>query len=144
MSGAIAFTELFRESLPDWFSFGKIRASWAEVGKDTDPYATRTYLWPVGSYIGGAVGLGNSWERGNPYIKPERTRSTEVGLELRFIQNRLKFDIAYYTNNSFDMILSPRTAQSTGYIFCQTNAGDIYNKGLEISLHLGNRHQRSW
>ena len=134
VSGAIAFTELFRESLPDWFSFGKIRASWAEVGKDTDPYATDTYSWPVGSYLGGAVGLGNSWTRGNPYLKPERTRSTEVGLELRFIQNRLKFDIAYYTNNSFDMILSPRTAQSTGYIFCSTNAGDIYNKGLEISL----------
>ena len=134
VSGAIAFTELFRESLPDWFSFGKIRASWAEVGKDTDPYATYTYLWPVGSYIGDAVGLGNSWSRGNPYIKPERTRSTEVGLELRFLQNRLKFDIAYYTNNSFDMILSPRTAQSTAYIFCLTNAGDIYNKGLEISL----------
>jgi len=134
VSGAIAFTELFRESLPDWFSFGKIRASWAEVGKDTGPYATLTYQWPVGSYIGGAVGLGNTWERGNPYLKPERTRSTEVGLELRFIQNRLKFDIAYYTNNSFDMILSPRTAQSTGFIFCQTNAGDIYNKGLEISL----------
>ena len=134
VSGAIAFTELFRESLPDWFSFGKIRASWAEVGKGTNPYVTNTYLWPVGTYLEGMVGLGNTWTRGNPYLKPERTRSTEVGLELRFIQNRLKFDVAYYTNNSFDLILQPRGPQSTGYIFCSVNSGDVYNKGLEISL----------
>ena len=134
VSGAIAFTELFRESLPDWFSFGKIRASWAEVGKGTGAYETNTYLWPVGTYLEGMVGLGNTWSRGNSYLKPERTRSTEVGLELRFIQNRLKFDAAYYTNNSYDMILSPRGPQSTGYIFCSLNSGNIYNKGLEFSL----------
>ena len=134
VSGAIAFTELFRESLPDWFSFGKIRASWAEVGKDTGPYETNTYLWPVYTFLLGKVGMGNSWERGNPYIKPEKTRSTEVGLELRFLRNRLKFDVAYYTNNSYNQILSPRGPQSTGYIFCSINAGNVYNKGLEISL----------
>ncbi|MBR0493491.1 MAG: SusC/RagA family TonB-linked outer membrane protein [Muribaculaceae bacterium] len=134
VSGAIAFTELFRESLPDWFSFGKIRASWAEVGKDTSPYETNTYSWPVGTYLDGIIGIGNSWTRGNTYMKPERTRSTEVGLELRFLQNRLKFDAAYYTNNSYDMILSPRGPQSTGYIFCSLNSGNIYNKGLEFSL----------
>jgi outer membrane protein OmpA-like peptidoglycan-associated protein len=134
VSGAIAFTELFRESLPDWFSFGKIRASWAEVGKGTSPYETGTTLWPVSTFLDGLMGLGNSWVRGNPYLKPETTRSTEVGLELRFIQNRLKFDIAYYTNNSYDLILSPRGPQSTGYIFTSYNAGNVYNKGLEISL----------
>ena len=134
VSGAIAFTELFRESLPDWFSFGKIRASWAEVGKDTGPYETNTYLWPVYTFLLGKVGMGNSWERGNPYIKPEKTRSTEVGLELRFLRNRLKFDVAYYTNNSYNQILSPRGPQSTGYIFCSINAGNVYNKGIEISL----------
>ena len=78
--------------------------------------------------------MGNSWERGNPYIKPEKTRSTEVGLELRFLRNRLKFDVAYYTNNSYNQILSPRGPQSTGYIFCSINAGNVYNKGIEISL----------
>ena len=105
-----------------------------EVGKGTGAYETNTYLWPVGTYLEGMVGLGNTWSRGNSYLKPERTRSTEVGLELRFIQNRLKFDAAYYTNNSYDMILSPRGPQSTGYIFCSLNSGNIYNKGLEFSL----------
>lgn len=134
VSGAIAFTELMGDARPDWLSFGKIRASWAEVGKDTGAYETNTYLWPVYTFLLGKVGMGNSWQRGNPYIMPEKTRSTEVGLELRFLQNRLKFDIAYYTNNSFNQILSPRGPQSTGYIFCSINAGNVYNKGLEISL----------
>ena len=134
VSGAIAFTELMGESRPDWLSFGKVRASWARVGKDTGAYETNTYLWPVYNFLLGKVGMGNSWERGNPYIKPEMSESTEIGLELRFLQNRLKFDIAYYTNNSYNQILSPRGPQSTGYIFCSINAGNVYNKGLEISL----------
>lgn len=133
-SGAVAFTELMRESLPEWLTFGKLRASWAEVGKDTNPYETNTTLWPVHTYLGDVVGVGNNWERGNPYLKPEKTRSFEMGLELRFIQNRLKFDIAYYNNKSFNQILSPRGPQSTGYIFCSINAGNVYNKGLELSV----------
>ena len=133
-SGSIAFTELMRESMPEWFTFGKLRASWAEVGKDTNPYETATYLWPVGTYLNGTVGVGNTWSRGNPFLKPEKTRSFEIGLETRFLQNRLKFDIAYYNNKSYNQILSPRGPQSTGYIFCSINAGDVYNKGLEISL----------
>ncbi len=133
VSGAIAFTELFRESLPEWLSFGKLRASWAEVGKDTNPYVTATYLWPSGTYFG-LVGLGNTWTRGNPYLKPEKTRSTEIGLEMRFLRNRLRFDIAWYNNKSVNQILSPRGPQSTGYIFCSINAGNVTNKGLEISI----------
>lgn len=134
VSGAIAFSELMRESLPEWITFGKLRASWAEVGKDTNPYVTNTYLWPVGNYLEGKVGLGNTWSRGNPVLKPEKTRSTEIGLEMRFLQNRLKFDIAWYKNDSKNQILSPRGPQSTGYIFCSINAGTVHNKGLEISL----------
>lgn len=115
-------------------SFAKVRASWAKVGKDTSPYETNTYLWPVGTYLDGKVGLGNTWTRGNPALKPEMTKSTEIGLELRFFRNRLRLDAAYYTNDSYNQILSPRGAQSTGYIFCSYNAGNVYNKGVELSI----------
>lgn len=136
-SGAIVFTQFLQDRgiLDDSvLSFGKIRASWAEVGKDTSPYETNTYLWPVGTYLNGTVGLGNTWTRGNPALKPEKTRSTELGLELRFLKNRLKFDYAYYTNDSYNQILSPRGPQSTGYIFCSINAGNVYNKGMELTI----------
>ena len=138
VSGAIVFSQFLQDQgwlSPDSpFTFGKIRASWAKVGKDTNPYETGTILWPVGSFIGDKVGLGNSWSRGNPFLKPEMTKSTEVGIELRFFQNRLKFDYAYYTNDSYNQILSPRGPQSTGYIFCSINAGNVYNKGMELSI----------
>lgn len=137
-SGSIVINQLLRElNVVDnlgALSFAKIRASFAKVGKDTSAYETATTIWPVGTYNGGIIGMGNSWTRGNPYLKPEMTESTEIGLELRFFNNRLKFDYAYYTNDSYNQILSPRGPQSTGYIFCSTNAGNVLNKGMELSI----------
>ncbi|WP_321424260.1 SusC/RagA family TonB-linked outer membrane protein [uncultured Bacteroides sp.] len=131
VSGSLVFTELLPKS--DILSFGKIRASWAEVGKDTDPYATNTYLWDPRNYLGG-VGLINSWTRGNPYLVPEKTKSTELGFEIRLFKGRLGFDYTYYTNNSFNQIMTPRLSQTTGYILLKTNGGDIINKGMELSI----------
>lgn len=132
VGGSFVFTELMDPS--DILSFGKIRASWARVGKDAAAYATNTYTWDVATFLGGITGVGNSWTRGNPYLEPEMTESTEIGIEARFLNNRLKVDYAFYTNNSFNQILSPRGPQSTGYIFCSVNAGDVYNKGMELSI----------
>ena len=133
VSGAIAFTELIQDR-PEWLSFGKIRASWARVGKDASPYATSTYLNSVATMLGDMTGYGTSWTRGNPILKPETTESTEVGLEMRFFNNRLHFDYAFYTNNTYDQIISPRGPQSTGYIFCSQNMGDVYNKSMELTI----------
>ncbi len=132
VSGSFVFTELMPQK--DILSFGKIRGSWARVGKDAAAYVTNTYLWPSREFLGGIVGAGNSWSRGNPYLKPETTDSYEVGVELRFLDGRLDLDWAYYSNNSYNQILSPRLGQSTGYIFSSINGGDITNKGMELSI----------
>ncbi len=132
VSGSFVFTELLPKS--DVLSFGKLRVSWAKVGKDTNPYETATSLWPTGTYLGDKIGVGNTWSKGNPVLKPEMTKSTEIGLELSFFNNRLHFDYAYYTNDSYDQILSPRGPQSTGYIFFSMNAGNVYNKGMELAI----------
>ncbi|MCR6503737.1 SusC/RagA family TonB-linked outer membrane protein [Bacteroides muris (ex Fokt et al. 2023)] len=137
VSGSLVFTQFLQDRglLDDSvISFGKIRASWARVGKDASPYATTTYLNPSTTMLGGFVGYGTSWNKGNPVLKPEMTESTEIGLEMRFFKNRLFFDYAYYTNNSLDQIISPRGAQSTGYIFCAQNIGNVYNKGMEFTV----------
>jgi len=134
IGGSFVFTQLMKDSRPDWLDFGKLRASWARVGKDANPYVTNTYLWKPVEYLGGIVGAGNNWQKGNPFLKPETTGSFEVGAELRFFKGRLGVDYAYYTNNSYNQILSPRLGQSTGYIFISVNGGDIYNKGMELSL----------
>lgn len=135
VGGSFVFTELLKDNASfSWLNFGKLRASWARVGKDAAPYVTNTYVWAPKEMLGGYVGSGNNWSRGNPYLKPENTTSFEVGAELRFLNGRLGIDYAYYTNNSYNQILSPRLGQSTGYIFVSVNAGDIYNKGMELSL----------
>lgn len=131
-SGSVVFSELLPKS--EAFSFGKIRASWAKVGKDTDPYATSTQLWSPREYLGGLTGTGNNWTRGNPYLKPEITKSTEIGLEMRFLNGRLGFDYTYYINKSENQIVQPRLSQTTGYILLSTNVGDITNKGMELSI----------
>lgn len=132
VSGSFVFTELLPKS--DWLSFGKVRASWARVGKDTSPYALETALWPSQSFLGGLTGVSNYWQAGNAALKPEITESTEIGLEMRFFNNRLRFDYAFYTNNSYNQIMSPRLSNATGYILRSVNAGDVYNKGMELSI----------
>lgn len=137
VSGAVVFTQYLQDNGimdDEILSFGKIRASWAKVGKDADPYATNTYLNSSVVMLGGLTGYGTSWTRGNTAIEPEMTESTEIGLEMRFLKNRLFFDYAYYTNNSLKQIISPRGAQSTGYIFCAQNIGNVYNKGMELTV----------
>lgn len=137
VSGSLVFTQFLQDRglLDDSvISFGKIRASWARVGKDASPYATSTYLNPSTTMLGDLVGYGTSWSKGNPILKPEMTESTEIGIEMRFFKNRLFFDYAYYTNNSLNQIISPRGAQSTGFIFCAQNIGNVYNKGMEFTV----------
>ena len=131
-NGALVFTELLPKN--NILSFGKIRASWARVGKDASPYSTNTYLWPVGTFVGDKTGMGNTWTAGNAFLKPEITESTELGLELRFFRNRLRLDYAFYTNNSFNQIMSPRLSNYIGYILRDVNAGDVYNKGMELTI----------
>lgn len=137
VSGSFVFTEALQRL--GWLddsvlNFGKLRASWAKVGKDTGVYELETALWPTGTYLDGTVGVGNTWTRGNDKLKPEMTKSTEIGVELSFFKNRLHIDYAYYTNDSYNQILAPRGPQSTGYIFWSINAGNVYNKGMELSI----------
>lgn len=131
-SGSVVFTEFMQPN--DILSFGRVRASWARVGKDTSPYQLSTAAWAVQEFLGGFTGTAAYWQSGNPYLKPEISESTELGLELRFFNNRLKLDYAFYTNNSYNQIMSPRLSNFTGYILRSVNAGDVYNKGMELSI----------
>ncbi|MBO9155312.1 SusC/RagA family TonB-linked outer membrane protein [Chitinophaga sp. GCM10012297] len=131
VSGSFVFTEILPKS--NILSFGKIRASWAQVGKDAPPYQTATYLFGPELTIGG--GFRNYWTRGNEDLKPETTTSTEFGAELRFLNGRLGLDVAYYINNSRDQILQPRVSNATAYILSFVNTGEIENKGVEVTIN---------
>ncbi len=132
VSGSFVFTELMPKN--DVLTFGKIRASWAQVGKDADPYSTNTYLWPAQVVNSGFTGIGNSWTGGSPYLVPEIQTSWEIGTELKFFGGRLGLDFTYYDSITRNQIAAPRLAQSTGYIFLTINSGSVRNRGIEFML----------
>ncbi len=132
ISGSLVFTELMPE-ITDVLTFGKLRASWAQVGKDANAYATNTYVNPpynIGSY----TLVGNQWAAGNPNIKPEIQDSWEVGGEFRFFKGRIGLDYTYYHSQTKNQIAQPRLAQSGGFIFSSLNTGSVINKGMEIAI----------
>ncbi|MFH6969759.1 SusC/RagA family TonB-linked outer membrane protein [Flavobacterium sp. FlaQc-28] len=113
--------------------FLKLRGGWSEVGNDADPYQLSTVYNFQTAFDGNPIQT-SSQKKLNENLKPETTRSTEVGLEASFWKNRLHFDAAYYNTNSFDQILEIKTTASSGYNSQLINAGKINNRGIEIQL----------
>ena len=131
ISGSFVFTQLLPKN--GILSFGKIRASLAQVGKDANAYATNTYENPPIT-IGSFTGVGNQYYAGNPILKPEIQNSWEVGGEFRFLDGRIGLDYTYYHSQTENQIAQPRLAQSGGFIFSSLNTGSVINKGMEIAV----------
>lgn len=116
-------------------TFGKLRASWAQVGNDTDPYMLRDYYSISYDIKGGIFNASNKNWIANPNLKNETIESWEVGLELRGFENRVGLDVSYYKKNAKDQILRISVPAATGYSFQMINAGNIQNQGWEIALN---------
>ena len=113
--------------------FLKLRGGWSEVGNDADPYQLSTIYNFQTAFDGNPIQT-SSQKKLNPDLKPETTRSSEIGIEASFWKNRLHFDAAYYNTDSFDQILEIKTTASSGYNSQLINAGKINNNGIEIQL----------
>lgn len=128
------FSELLKDKAP-WLSYGKLRAGYARVGNDTDPYQvlqTYTQYTNIDSSTPG-YRLANTLSNSN--LKPESTKSWEFGLETSFFNNRVGFDLTYYTTTTSNEILPLSVSGSTGYIYKMINSGTIENKGVEFAFH---------
>jgi len=111
-------------------SFGKLRLNYAKVGNGAPPDKLfDTYV------INTDTGTSVPSTSNNQFLRPEFTTSYEAGIEMRFINNRVGFDFSYYKSNSEDQIVEVPIAESTGYSRKLLNAGEIENKGFEISLN---------
>jgi TonB-linked SusC/RagA family outer membrane protein len=129
----------------NFLSYGKIRASWAKVGGATSPYSlNRTYS--TGTFAG--VSLFSPGRTMPPLdLKPQTTKSYEVGTNLRFFNDRVTLDVAYYDQKTINQILSVPISSTTGYSTELINAGEIENKGVEVMLTgniLKNPNGLSW
>ena len=116
----------------DVISFGKLRASYAEVGNSAPfDFLYDTYVVNIPP---GAPSTSVANVKKNPNLKPENTESLEAGLEMRFFKSRLGLDVSVYKTNSVDQIYGVPVSSSTGYTSKILNAGEIENKGIEVSV----------
>ncbi|WP_210487165.1 SusC/RagA family TonB-linked outer membrane protein [Rufibacter aurantiacus] len=139
---SVALSFVFSEVLKqDWLSYAKLRANYAEVGNDAPFAATNKYYnkqdeeidEPIGTF-GGIPLYSVPNTRYNPDLKPERTKSSEIGLETAFLDNRLGFEVTVYKSNTINQILPVSVSASTGYTFKYVNAGEVENRGVEAAL----------
>lgn len=119
--------------MPEWFTFLKVRGSFADVGNDLAPYQLHNY-YSLGKDIWGNATADRNVNYYNPDVQSELVRSYEAGLDLRFFQNRLKLDVSWYKSNATRQLLDIPQDASTGYKSKKINAGNIQNQGWEVAL----------
>ncbi|MCF8715520.1 SusC/RagA family TonB-linked outer membrane protein [Joostella atrarenae] len=136
ISSGIILSEIFnfQDSFNNYF---KLRASWAKVGNDTQPYALSRYINRNSSSFNGQPVLGIDNVIPATSLKPEESVSYELGGELYFLNSRVKLDIAYYENESSNQLIRIENAWERGARYAFINAGTITNKGVEVKLDLG-------
>ncbi|MBO9632688.1 MAG: SusC/RagA family TonB-linked outer membrane protein [Chitinophagaceae bacterium] len=135
LSASFVFSDAFHIPRNGVLSFGKLRVSAAEVGSDTDPYMLDLYYGisnrPFkGQSVGGII----SPVLPSPDFKPTRTRSFEIGTELRFFKNRLHMDVSWYKQQSRDQINLVPVPLTSGFSMQIINAGTITNSGVELLI----------
>lgn len=134
VNAALVFNEMLESmnvSMPSWFSYGRLRASYAQVGNSLRPYQ----LYNV--YVIGNDPLGNTTATMgntlfNPDIKNELNIGKEVGADIRFFNNRLGFDITLYKSNAINQLIEIPMDPTSGFERKMINAGNIQNKGMEL------------
>lgn len=129
---SFVFTEAL--DLPEWYNYGKLRGSYAIVGNTTPSLYFTNSEYQYGSFNGSAITNEFKAEVPPTNITPEKTYSWEFGLESRFLNGRLGFDLAYYTNKTTNQIITVPVAPSTGATGMKMNAGDIGNYGVELQV----------
>ena len=138
--------ETFRGKLPEWISFAKIRGSWAQVGNDTSAYLVNSAYTLYNS----TTNQGNNYQLVVPTtsydanLKPERKTSWELGLDWRFLANRIGLDVTYYKENTKDQIMQIAVPYQSGLSYQYVNAGNIQNQGFEIALNTTPIENKDW
>lgn len=130
VGGSFVASELIKK---DWLNLLKLRASYAVVGND--PAAGRTDYRLNNGIMDGTILYSNSTTFINyDELKPENQHATELGIEAAFFDNRLSLDASVYKINTKNQLFNVPQSTSTGYSFSYINAGELENRGIEVSL----------
>ena len=136
IGASYVFTDMINKSgghLPAWFSYGKLRASYAAVGNDLDPYQLYN-TYQIGNDPNGNTTANSKPTLYNPNVKSELIQSYEAGASMRFFENRFGFDLAVYKSNATRQLINLPMDPLSGYSSRLINAGNIQNKGIELTV----------
>jgi hypothetical protein len=122
-------------NLPSSISFLQLRANWAQVGNDTDPYRTSS-TFVAQTPFGGQPTFSEQAVLAAPGLLPEQTTSAEFGFDARFLDDRIGLDVTYYQQTTENQILSLPVPLSSGYREQIVNGGKVSASGLEAVLSL--------
>jgi TonB-linked SusC/RagA family outer membrane protein len=118
----------------DILTFGKVRASYAQVGNDATPYQLAQSFSTSGSWNGSVAKFAESIQIANSNLKPEITTGLELGADIRLFRGKVGLDFTYYDQTTRDQILGVEISKASGYHTRILNAGKITNKGIEVSI----------
>ena len=132
LSGSFVFTDAF-DMNSNILDFGKLRAGWAKVGRDADPYQLQDIYEINPNFLGlPTATLPNT--SNNPNLKPEFTEEIEIGTQLSFFKRLVELDFTWYNRKSTNLIAPITTPASSGTLAQVSNFGGIRNKGIEVDL----------
>jgi len=132
VSGSFVFSDAFKLQ-SNFFDYGKVRAGWAKVGRDADPYQLQNIFVVNPNFLGNST-VSRDQTFNNPDLKPEFTQEIELGTQLSFLKRMIELDFTVYRRNSTNQIAAISVPASSGYNFRVLNFGEIQNKGVEIDL----------
>lgn len=137
VSGSFIFSQLLPNM--NWLSYGKLRASWAEVGSiaGVNPYdGVLTYAINQNQFNGQTLASISGGTAPNPLLQPFTVTEKEIGLELRLFKNKLLLDIAAFDKVTTDQILNVNISTASGYNTSKENVASLKNSGLETLIEL--------
>ncbi|MDL1914314.1 MAG: SusC/RagA family TonB-linked outer membrane protein [Bergeyella sp.] len=117
----------------DVLSFGKFRASYAEVGSDTNANLLRN-VYDANIAVGNSSSNSFNTIARTFGLRPERSKQTEIGINTQFLRNKIGLDLAWFQNDAYDQILSLPVSYATGVERMYKNVGNLRTRGLEIAL----------
>ena len=137
VTGGIILSELIpglNETKNNWFSYWKLRGNYAVVGKDAPANLYDRRFKQFGTYPDGGYGIDPTMSSASRDLQPEMSYSWEIGMDIKFFDNKTRLDVAYYNTKVDNQIVTVRVSPSSGYILQTRNEGAIRNHGVEFTL----------
>lgn len=135
VSLSYVFTDMINVNgghLPSWFSYGKLRASYASAGSDLGPYELYN-TYGIGTDPNGNTTAYRNSVLYDSTVRSQLIKSYEAGLELRFLHNRVGIDVSVYKSNAIRQLINLPMDPLSGYSSRKINAGDVQNTGIEVT-----------